>query len=143
MKRCGICRVSRPVDHFHRRGASGRQGICRDCRKKTDSERYAANPVAHALLRTKRRKDISLWAFELKRGQPCTDCGLVFHPAAMQWDHTGTNKIEPVAEMSNRGVSKTKILAEIAKCEIVCANCHAVRTFERRVAAAVDVTNGM
>jgi hypothetical protein len=50
----------------------------------------------------------------------------------MEWDHVRGEKIRSVSEMCNRMCSKETILTEIAKCELVCANCHAVRTFNRR-----------
>lgn len=46
----------------------------------------------------------------------------------MQWDHLpGSAKIDEVSNMV-----REKILKEIAKCEPVCANCHCIRTYERR-----------
>ncbi len=55
-----------------------------------------------------------------------------FHPAAMQWDHKpGVEKTTDVANWRTR-TSKRRVLEEIAKCELVCANCHAVRTFLRQ-----------
>jgi hypothetical protein len=77
------------------------------------------------------RREAAVWYLSLKEGRPCTDCGGVFHPAAMQWDHPpGVEKLAHVAELY-RG-RRDRVLAEIAKCEVVCANCHAVRTHERR-----------
>jgi len=50
----------------------------------------------------------------------------------MQWDHLpGTAKKREVSNMVLRGFRRRTILEEIAKCELVCANCHAVRTFNR------------
>jgi predicted HNH restriction endonuclease len=55
----------------------------------------------------------------------------------MQWDHPpGVEKLAHVAELY-RG-RRDRVLTEIAKCELVCANCHAVRTHERRRQAASD-----
>jgi hypothetical protein len=72
-----------------------------------------------------------VWYFALKDGRPCTDCGGVFHPVAMQWDHRpGAAKLGDVATLQ-RG-RRSLLLAEIAKCDLVCANCHAVRTYIRR-----------
>jgi hypothetical protein len=72
------------------------------------------------------------WASSLKEGRPCADCGGVFHPAAMHWDHRpGTLKRKDVSSMVPR-MSHEAILQEIAKCDLVCANCHAVRTHSRR-----------
>ena len=59
------------------------------------------------------------------------DCGGSFHFRAMHWDHIGNDKEENVSVMVLRGLGRKKILAEIAKCELVCANCHAVRTYKR------------
>jgi hypothetical protein len=83
-------------------------------------------------MRKKHRRALLDWYRSLKVGQPCADCGASFHHAAMQWDHlTGTVKRREVSMMALRGFRRETILEEITKCELVCANCHAVRTFER------------
>ena len=70
------------------------------------------------------------WLRSLKVGQPCRDCGKVFPPEVMQWDHLpGLPKRGDITML--RGLSKHEILDEIAKCELVCANCHTIRTFVR------------
>jgi hypothetical protein len=72
------------------------------------------------------------WARSFKAGRPCVDCGGTFHPAAMHWDHRpGTQKAGEISRMVGRA-SLEDIRAEIEKCDLVCANCHAVRTYERR-----------
>jgi hypothetical protein len=49
----------------------------------------------------------------------------------MQWDHLpGRLKLGNIST-DFRGRSRQDILDEIAKCELVCANCHALRTAER------------
>ncbi len=59
------------------------------------------------------------------------DCGQCFPPCVMQWDHRDpATKAFPVSKMSNRSVPV--ILAEIAKCDLVCANCHLIRTWITR-----------
>lgn len=75
------------------------------------------------------------WMRELKVGRPCADCGGIFHPAAMAFDHLpGSMKRSEVSNLVYSG-SRQLLLEEIAKCELVCANCHAIRTFEREQAA--------
>ena len=71
------------------------------------------------------------WLRSLKTGRPCTDCGHVFDPQVMQWDHLPG--FEKVGDISGSWVGRTEkeILNEIAKCELVCTNCHAIRTFRR------------
>lgn len=49
----------------------------------------------------------------------------------MQFDHTGNDKEGNVGEMVGKNAAWAKIEAEIAKCELVCANCHMIRTHKR------------
>jgi len=81
------------------------------------------------------------WYTSLKAGKPCADCGGLFHPAAMHWDHLpGQEKKATLGYLAKRG-NRRRVLEEIAKCELVCANCHAVRTFVGRgVATSQDRT---
>jgi hypothetical protein len=61
---------------------------------------------------------------------PCMDCGGRFHFSQMEFDHRpGTNKEMAIGR--NIGAKLTRLLTEIEKCDIVCANCHAYRTWER------------
>lgn len=66
------------------------------------------------------------------RSAPCADCGGRFPPCAMDFDHRDpATKRSAVTRLIGRaGVGR--ILAEAAECAIVCANCHRLRTFERR-----------
>ena len=73
------------------------------------------------------------WNRELKSRTPCADCGGRFHPDAMTWDHLpGHEKLSDISTLIRRRFRRKVILDEIEKCELVCANCHAVRTYERR-----------
>ena len=58
---------------------------------------------------------------------PCADCGGDFPSWVMQFDHVGSDKLRNVAGMSTYSVQK--LMSEIEKCEVVCANCHADRTY--------------
>lgn len=67
---------------------------------------------------------------ELK-SNPCEDCGGTFDPICMDFDHRpGEKKIGSVSSMLWAGLDR--VLAEIAKCDLVCANCHRLRTLDRR-----------
>jgi hypothetical protein len=63
------------------------------------------------------------------KDKPCTDCGVKYPPYVMQWDHISNDKKYTISSIAS--ASMEKILAEIAKCELVCANCHAIRSYER------------
>jgi len=65
------------------------------------------------------------------RSVPCADCGGIFAQCAMDFDHRdGTKKSRSVTRMITGRLEP--MLAEAEKCDIVCANCHRLRTFERR-----------
>lgn len=66
-------------------------------------------------------------ALKLERG--CADCGYREHPAALQFDHVRGEKLFPLSAGRHR--ARRLVLAEIEKCDVVCANCHAIRTVTR------------
>lgn len=66
---------------------------------------------------------------DYKESHPCVDCGVQYHYCVMQFDHIrGVKKFE-ISQSKKRSL---KVVAEeIAKCDLVCANCHAIRTHTR------------
>lgn len=62
----------------------------------------------------------------MAKDRPCMDCGGRFPSVAMDFDHVEGDKIAHVGAMTTASVDR--LLAEIEKCEVVCANCHRVRT---------------
>lgn len=69
-----------------------------------------------------------------KAENPCVDCGGKYHPECMDFDHIGDgNKFEVISRMISGGYSEEKVKKEIEKCELVCSNCHRLRTFNRRI----------
>ena len=68
------------------------------------------------------------------RNVPCADCGGVFPPYVMDFDHRDpTQKSFEITRVAGR-VNRQKLLEEIAKCDIVCSNCHRVRTYKQQIA---------
>src|SRR4051794_24933960 len=130
-KRCGKCGVEKPLDAFHRRG-SGWQTWCKPCRREYDTGYHRETRTVRRVQARARQLQFAAWYTALKEGKPCADCGGTFHPAAMQWDHRpGTQKVADLGRLRST-TSKRRVLEEIAKCDLVCANCHAVRTFLRQ-----------
>ena len=67
---------------------------------------------------------------QTKAGRPGLDCTEHFHPDVMEFDHRiPSQKVISVAKCRN----VEECIAEIAKCDLVCANCHRVRTARRRL----------
>jgi hypothetical protein len=66
------------------------------------------------------------------KSRPCMDCGGTFPPVCMDFDHRpGETKINNVGSLC-AWLNQQLILDEIAKCDLVCSNCHRIRTFQRR-----------
>ena len=69
------------------------------------------------------------------RNVPCADCSKRYPSCVMDFDHRDPNaKRATVTRMIGRA-GTARILDEVAKCDIVCANCHRARTYDRRMAA--------
>jgi hypothetical protein len=83
--------------------------------------------VAHRAINARTYAVVRAELDRIKLAAGCVDCGYNAHPAALHFDH-----IDPLTKSFTiaPGWSRAKHLleAEIAKCEIRCANCHAVRT---------------
>jgi hypothetical protein len=129
-KRCGKCGHEKPLEEFHRR-RNGWQTWCKPCRREYDCEYHRTTRPTRLAQAKRRQTAFFAWYAALKEGKPCADCGRTFHPVAMQWDHRpGTTKTADLSRLRST-TSKRRVLDEIAKCDLVCANCHAVRTFTR------------
>lgn len=70
----------------------------------------------------------------LKEAAPCMDCGVSYPFYVMQYDHRpGTDKKGDLGKMVKGSYKWETILEEIAKCDLVCGNCHLARTYLRMV----------
>ena len=68
---------------------------------------------------------------DLKEKSPCLDCKEYYPYYVMDFDHVRGKKQANVMELIPT-LSKKRIDQEIAKCEIVCSNCHRIRTHKRK-----------
>ena len=66
---------------------------------------------------------------KIKEDSGCVDCGVCNH-IVLDFDHLKDKKYN-ISRMIHDGFSWAAIKKEIAKCEVVCANCHRIRTYTR------------
>ena len=128
---CVKCGTSSLESAFHR-SRTGQFSYCRECRRAYDRRYYAERGRVARLARTRARRSAArAWMDTLKEGRACADCGGSFPPYVMQWDHLpGHLKAGDLSVMvGNR--SRQTVLEELKKCELVCANCHVLRTVVR------------
>lgn len=71
----------------------------------------------------RRRADHAQRVWEYLLSHPCVDCG-ESDPVVLEFDHVRGDKRGIIVDMVNDGHSWGSIEAEIAKCEVRCANCH-------------------
>ena len=81
----------------------------------------------------KQKAYLAQYLRDLKTKTPCVDCGINYPYYVMDFDHVRGVKHANVMELVST-LSKKKIDEEIAKCEIVCSNCHRIRTHMRKMA---------
>ncbi len=79
-----------------------------------------------------RERSVGLWVKRKYEGIPCMDCESIFPFCVMDFDHRPeeVKKFILSANTSNRATPErlAKVMKEIDKCDLVCANCHRVRT---------------
>jgi len=135
VRRCGRCQQVRPIDDFAwRRKARGqRDDYCRPCRADYHHEHYIANRAQYIEDTARRKRGLAeernLSLIEYFAAHPCVDCG-ESDPIVLEFDHQRDKCFNVSAGIRDR--SWQAVLDEIAKCEVVCANCHRRRTAAKR-----------
>jgi hypothetical protein len=117
---CAVChriRTSENKDHLHNfvsppKGRTGKQ-----------------KPCFYRKLERRRQNLVSA-IDKAKTDKPCTDCGDFYPAVAMDFDHLENKEIN-ISKIRSTNVTIGSLNRELAKCEIVCANCHRERTWQR------------
>lgn len=93
---------------------------------------YSRNKRLYYEKNKRRKAELLDFTTSLKQ-KPCVDCGVQYPHYAMDFDHRDSKtKIETISNMAmHHATSKKKILEEVSKCDLVCANCHRKRTYMR------------
>jgi len=71
---------------------------------------------------------------KLKEETPCSDCEQYFPYYVMDFDHVPERgpKVANISTLAgNRSINAPAVQRELVKCDVVCANCHKIRTHER------------
>lgn len=134
MKHCFKCNQDKDDVEFSQSGTRI-NSYCKECQRKYCKEHYGKNKQQHNKKRyesnKKNRENQRLKIQALKDNKPCTDCGNSYPYYVMQFDHLD-NKFDNISKMPGQ-YSWDKIENEISKCELLCANCHCIRTYKRGI----------
>lgn len=95
---------------------------------------YPKNKVKHIGYQTKIKAKIAQYIKEHKRKNKCLDCGFsgLEYPEVMDFDHVYGKKSFELSSFHYYTNSMKVVQKEIQKCEVVCANCHRIRTASRK-----------
>lgn len=128
MRICNVCEEEKEESEFdQRKGQAVR--YCKDCRRAKIRAHYADNKDYY-VKKARKNNDKVRELVRLAKQVPCADCGNSYPYYVMDFDHLGDKSFNISECMAKYGW--TKIKAEIDKCDVVCSNCHRVRTHERR-----------
>lgn len=137
-KNCSKCKLLKPIEEFNFRYKSRgvRHGYCKDCGKLLTRSHYK-----RAKSRYMKRNAVSLahrrQIVIQSKQKPCADCGIEYPYYVMDFDHR-EGEIKKFSLYKIGGATEKVILAEIAKCAVVCSNCHRERTHQRRLSKLKD-----
>lgn len=148
-RRCYDCGLVKPIADFAfaSKARGTRQGRCRKCHAAYRRGHYLRNRESYIKLEVARinryRNENRRLLHEYLRTHPCVDCGQT-DIAVLEFDHRDPATKEHYVTVLATHKPWSRVLAEIAKCDVRCANCHRRRTAEqfgwRRRRPAPDLT---
>jgi hypothetical protein len=116
--------------------------VCANCHRIRTQRQHAIRPAQRRGTSPNLERKREYWRQHARwldslRDVPCADCHGRFPACAMDFDHRqASTKRSAVTRLIGRA-GKQRIQEEVEKCDIVCANCHRLRTFRRRSGGSV------
>ena len=133
-----MCQIEKEITEFNFKNKSlnAKDAHCKSCQKIRRRKSYLANRDYYLSAYKGKVKDRRInrrgFILSLKDGKPCADCKTVYPHYVMDFDHLPQFKKEFTISNEGEAFSEEKILKEVSKCELVCSNCHRIRTWNRK-----------
>lgn len=130
-RRCVDCLQEKPAGDFRWKNQSLglRVARCTVCDAVYRADKYDGNKPPFMENNKRQHRKLRSIVNGAKNG-PCLDCGRAYPPYVMDFDHRDpSTKIAKVSAMVYKG-SEPLLRAEIAKCDLICSNCHRIRTHQ-------------
>lgn len=130
MVKCTKCKQLKQRKDFHKckGNPNGLQAKCKTCVKSYDKDRYKYPNGKKRKGNDKYKQEKQLFVYRYLETHPCVDCGEK-NLLVLEFDHLRDKDMD-IADLIT-GYSLAKIKKEIEKCEVVCSNCHKIRTHTR------------
>ncbi len=132
MKKCSSCKEIKEFSSFNKNKSQsdGLNTFCRECSKAKNREYYALNKKRQIkqilAARAKRVKENQKRLYNFLLKNPCVHCN-ESNPIVLEFDHIHL-KDKNISSMLREGYSWKSIKSEISKCQVLCANCHRIKT---------------
>lgn len=126
-KQCTKCKKLLFLKSFGKK-LKGLRSRCLTCSREDMKKHYNANKKDYTRRQREKRAERMKFLHEYKSSTPCFDCGDHFPYYCMDFDHLRDKKFL-MSRAHLEGMETIK--KEMAKCDLVCSNCHRKRTFKR------------
>lgn len=136
MKTCTRCLKSKSLEEFAKlaRSKDGRSSWCKECFSENARLKFQNDPLERERKRgnrnsfkTKNQEKVLAYL----QSHPCVDCGTT-DVRVLEFDHIDPTSKKFEISAKYWTLSWSNLLVEIEKCEVRCANCHRIRTWEQR-----------
>jgi len=133
-KQCSRCKEVKLTSQFNKNKTKkdGFQYYCKTCQAAGTKKHYEATKSVYIQNAAKRKIEMKDWFENLKSGLKCKNCP-ENHPACLQFHHRDPSQKDlAISSAMQSGWGKKRILEEIDKCDVLCANCHFKHHYNER-----------
>lgn len=127
MKICGTCKIKKELSDFSVKYGKP-QFNCKKCHSKYRKKHYEKNKIKYIEKAKKNSEKYRKQYYEWLSNKSCADCG-ISDIRVLEQDHIDGKSYNISSKVGS--VSLDYLMEELNKCEVVCANCHRIRTAER------------
>lgn len=131
--KCRTCKLELDPSKFSvRNDTKSLTTACQSCEKKRKRKYYDLNKsicIERANVKKKETRHLMKDLIKRTKDVPCQDCGVKYPSYVMDFDHIH-DKIKMINDFV-RNAACNQLVEELKKCEVVCANCHRQRTYDR------------
>lgn len=120
---CTKCKIEKQIEDFpfKNKALNKRNTVCKVCQREYKRKHYENNKEQHYIRNEKQHAKLRDYVNDYKLDNPCKVCGET-EPICLDFHHL-TDKVDDVSNLKRHG-SLDKLIKEIDKCVILCANCH-------------------
>ena len=131
LRQCKRCFEYKAEDEFSRKTKTQLHSYCKSCVREHSKQHYRENSKSYQDRVDAKKSKLRKLVEELKTNKPCMDCKIIYPSYVLDFDHReDETKVAEISNLVNNG-NLESLLEEIAKCDIVCSNCHRERTHRR------------